>query len=132
VSSRECSLALAAALLGTRVDALRRLIERRARLVNGLHEARFDGIRAWKRGRKWAVALGVWLCEGSDGRWLAIDDVAASLNRTSAALRKALQRCKSGGGARELRFGHDVFLARRFARRWRLLKRPTAPAGAPS
>ena len=55
MSSRECSLARAAARLGTSVDALRRLIQRRARLVRGLLEARFDGIRAWKRGRKWAA-----------------------------------------------------------------------------
>jgi hypothetical protein len=117
-------------LLGTSADALRRLIERRAKIVRGVLEARFDGIRAWKRDRKWVVALGgAWLCEGSNSRWLGINKVAASLNRTASAVRKALERCAPGC---LLRLGQDVFCARRLAGRWRLIKRAVAPAGAHS
>lgn len=129
MSSRECSLARAAASLGTSVAALRRLIQRRARVVRGLLEARFDGIRAWKRGRKWAVVLGsAWLCAGSESRWLDVEEVAASVNRTVAAVRKALGRCANGRAACVLRMGQHVFFARRFAGRWRLLNRVSAGA----
>jgi hypothetical protein len=58
-SDRWVTLAVAAATLGTAATALRRTIERRARLADdGTLEAVFDGIRARKLAGRWRVNFG--------------------------------------------------------------------------
>jgi hypothetical protein len=58
-AARWLSLAAAAALLDMGTGALRRTIERRARMsADGVLEATFDGIRARKFAGRWRINLG--------------------------------------------------------------------------
>ncbi len=59
MGSEWVTLAVAAASLGTASAALRRTIERRARLADdGTLEAAFDGIRARKLAGRWRIHFG--------------------------------------------------------------------------
>ncbi len=61
------SLGAAASHLGMSYEALRKMLERRSRVVAGTVEAAFDGVRARRLGKIWRVHLSAaWLEPGSD------------------------------------------------------------------